>query len=93
MKNDTSCVLALIVTMVLGTAARAAETIKPLSLSDSIDLALKQSVLIHSAQEGVRGAEAQMKEAFTGFLPEIQHEPTATPVSMRTRPSYFLQAS
>ena len=65
------CVLALIMMMVLGTAARAAETVKPLSLSDSIDLALKQSVLIHAAQEGVRGAEAQRKEAFTGFLPKF----------------------
>ena len=64
-------VLALIMMMVLGTAARAAETVKPLSLSDSIDLALKQSVLIHAAQEGVRGAEAQRKEAFTGFLPKF----------------------
>jgi outer membrane protein len=64
-------VLALIVMLVLGTAAHAAETVKPLSLSDSIDLALKQSVMIHAAQEGVRGAEAQRKEAFTGFLPKF----------------------
>ena len=64
-------VLALIMMLILGTAARAAETVKPLSLSDSIDLALKQSVLIHAAQEGVRGAEAQKKEAFTGFLPKF----------------------
>jgi len=61
----------LIAAMLLGMNARAAETVKPMSLSDSIDLALKQSVLIHSAQEGVRGAEAQMKEAFTGFLPKF----------------------
>ena len=51
--------------------AWAAETIKPLSLSESVDLALKQSVLIHAAKEGVRGAEAQQKEAFTGFLPKF----------------------
>lgn len=53
------------------TAARAAETVKPLSLSESVDLALKRSVLIHAAREGVRGAEAQRKEAFTGFLPKF----------------------
>jgi outer membrane protein TolC len=53
------------------TAAHAAETAKPLSLSESIDLALKQSVLIHAAREGVQGAEAQRKEAFTGFLPKL----------------------
>ena len=50
---------------------RAAETIKPLSLAESIDTALKQSVLIHAAKEGIRGAEAQQKEAFTGFLPKF----------------------
>jgi len=49
----------------------AADGIKPLSLDESIDLALKQSVLIHAAKEGVRGAEAQKREAFTGFLPKF----------------------
>lgn len=53
------------------TAVNAAETVKPLSLSESIDLALKRSLLIHAAREGVRGAEAQRKEAFTGFLPKF----------------------
>ena len=64
-------VVALIIMLAFGTATHAAETVKPLSLSDSIDLALKQSVMIHAAQEGVRGAEAQRKEAFTGFLPKF----------------------
>jgi len=49
----------------------AAETIKPMSLPESIDLALKQSVILHAAKEGIRGAEAQRKEAFTGFLPKF----------------------
>lgn len=63
----------VIVTMIAAavTAARAAETVKSLSLSESIDLALRRSVLIHAAREGVRGAEAQRKEAFTGFLPKF----------------------
>ncbi len=64
-------ILVLVMMMVAWTAACAAETVKPLSLSDSVDLALKQSVLIHAAREGVRGAEAQKKEAFTGFLPKL----------------------
>ena len=42
-----------------------------LTLDASIDLALKQSVLIHAAEEGVLGAEAQKKEALTGFLPKL----------------------
>ena len=51
--------------------AWAAETIVPLTLEESIDMALKQSVLLHAAKEGVRGAEAQQKEAFTRFLPKF----------------------
>ena len=42
-----------------------------LTLNGSIDLALKQSVLIHAAEEGVLGAEAQKQEALTGFLPKL----------------------
>ena len=61
----------LILVAVSISPARAAETIKPLTLAESIDTALKQSVLIHAAREGVRGAEAQQKEAFTGFLPRF----------------------
>ena len=63
----------VIVTLIAAavTAAHAAEMVKPLSLSESIDLALKRSLLIHAAREGVRGAEAQRKEAFTGFLPKF----------------------
>jgi outer membrane protein len=49
----------------------AADAIKPLSLPESIEIALKRSVLLHAAKEGVRGAEAQQKEAFTGFLPKF----------------------
>ena len=61
----------LILVAVSISPAWAAETIKPLTLAESIDTALKQSVLIHAAREGVRGAEAQQKEAFTGFLPRF----------------------
>jgi len=41
------------------------------TLEGSIDLALNQSMLIQAAKEGVKGAEAQKKEAFTGFLPKL----------------------
>jgi outer membrane protein TolC len=49
----------------------AAETINPLSLQECIETTLKQSVLIRAAREGILGAEAQRKEAFTGFLPKL----------------------
>ncbi|HYA15261.1 MAG TPA: TolC family protein, partial [Syntrophales bacterium] len=42
-----------------------------LTLQQSIDLALSQSVLIQSAREGVKSAESQKQEAFTGFLPKF----------------------
>ena len=66
---------ALGILMVLGVSfagsARAAAAAKPLTLAESIDTALSQSVLIHAAREGVRGAEARRKEAFTAFLPRF----------------------
>ena len=65
------CGAVFILTAGLATGVRAAEMIKPMSLPESIDLALKQSVILHAAKEGVRGAEAQRKEAFTGFLPKF----------------------
>jgi outer membrane protein len=62
-------ILALIV--VTAPVLCGAETMRPLSLQESIDLALKQSVLLHSAEEGVLGAEALQREARTGFLPKL----------------------
>ena len=52
-------------------SARAAAAAKPVTLAESIDAALSQSVLIHAAKEGVKGAEARRKEAFTAFLPRF----------------------
>lgn len=42
-----------------------------LTLEGSIALALQRSVMIHAAEEGVLGAEAQKREALTGFLPKL----------------------
>ena len=61
-----SATLALI-SITYGTALSA----ERLTLQQSIDLALRQSVLVQSAQEGVKGAEAQKREAFTDFLPKF----------------------
>jgi outer membrane protein len=51
--------------------AGAQEAGGPLTLEESIDIALKQSVIIQSAREGVAVSEARKKEAFTGFLPKL----------------------
>ena len=55
----------------IGITYQAALSAERLTLGQSIDLALRQSVLVQSAQEGVKGAEAQKREAFTGFLPKF----------------------
>ncbi len=51
--------------------AGAQEAAVPLTLEESIAIALKQSVIIQSAREGVAASEARKKEAFTGFLPKL----------------------
>ncbi|MCE5266140.1 MAG: TolC family protein [Deltaproteobacteria bacterium] len=66
-----SAVLWISVGIALSTAAVSAEGASAMNLQESIDLALKQSVLLHAAKEGVKGAEAQQKEAFTAFLPKF----------------------
>ena len=59
----------MLVFFIMAPEVSAAE--KVFTLNESIETALKQSVLIRAAQEGVLGAEAQKKEAFTGFLPKL----------------------
>jgi outer membrane protein TolC len=44
---------------------------QPLTLEESIAIALKHSFVINIAKEGTKGAEAQKKEAMTGFLPKF----------------------
>jgi outer membrane protein len=48
-----------------------AQSAATIGLQESIDTALRQSMLIQAAQEGIKGAEAQRKEALTGFLPKL----------------------
>jgi outer membrane protein TolC len=44
---------------------------EPLTLETSIEIALKNSIVINIAKEGSRGATAQKREAITGFLPQF----------------------
>ncbi len=44
---------------------------QPLTLEESISIALKNSLILNIAKEGARGAEARKREAFTGFLPKL----------------------
>jgi outer membrane protein TolC len=51
--------------------AGAQEAGAPLTLEEGIAIALRQSVVIQSAKEGVLASEARRKEAATGFLPKL----------------------
>lgn len=70
-KHKVGMVALLMLLVVFAGGAAAQEGTAPLTLQESVDIALKQSVIVHSAKEGVYGADAQMKEAFTGFLPKL----------------------
>ena len=48
-----------------------AASAQALTLEESISIALKNSHILNIAKEGVKGAEAQKKEALTGFLPKF----------------------
>jgi outer membrane protein TolC len=43
----------------------------PLTLESSIEIALKNSIVLDIAREGVKSATAQKREAITGFLPKF----------------------
>lgn len=43
----------------------------PLTLESSIEIALKNSIVLDIAKEGVNAATAQKREAITGFLPKF----------------------
>jgi outer membrane protein TolC len=44
---------------------------EPLTLDASVDMALKNSVVLNIAKEGSKGATAQKREAITNFLPRF----------------------
>jgi len=66
MKTNSWLIITVIITMCCPLAA--AET---LTLEESIDIALKNSLTVDMAREEIKGAEAQRREAITGFLPQF----------------------
>ncbi|MGA2515371.1 MAG: TolC family protein [Thermodesulfobacteriota bacterium] len=57
-------------TIVSTNAAWAQESQAPLTLEESIKIAMERSLAIHSAAMGVEGSEFRRKEAITNFLPQ-----------------------
>ncbi|MBW2636395.1 MAG: TolC family protein [Deltaproteobacteria bacterium] len=70
--------LALLLMLLFFTSAASDDGVLRLSLKDSIEMALERSVIIHSAQEGVRASEAERKGARSSFLPQFSTSYTYT---------------
>jgi len=64
-------ILAVTALFIMEFPAFSAEPLKPLTLEESLDIALQQSLTIRSAKEGIAAAEAQRKEASSAFLPKF----------------------
>ena len=64
-------VIGLILWTVVSTGvAWAQETQAPLTLEESIKIAMERSLTVHSAVVGIEGSEFRRKEAITNFLPQ-----------------------
>jgi len=84
------CLAAFCPFAILAPLAPAAE-VPPISLQESIELALRQSPLLQASKEGTKGAEAQKKEAFTAFLPRLSASYSYTRIDKT--PSFTIPAS
>jgi outer membrane protein len=62
------CIATLLVAVLVPFTGIAAE---PLTLESSIEIALKNSIVLDIAREGTKSATAQKREAITGFLPKV----------------------
>jgi outer membrane protein TolC len=64
------CFVGLILWMIVSASAVWAQELqKPLTLEESIKIAMERSLTLHSAVVGVVGSEFRRKEAITNFLP------------------------
>ena len=59
----------ILLIFLFGGSVLAQEPQKPLTLEESIKIALERNLKLHSAIEGVAGSEFRRKAAMTGFLP------------------------
>ena len=61
--------IGIMVVFVYGGSLLAQESQQPLTLEESIKIALERNLQLLSAMEGVMGSQFRVKEAFTNFLP------------------------
>jgi len=59
----------ILLAMVIGGTVWAQSLQEPLTLEESIKIALEKNLRLHSAMEGIRGSKFRQKQAVTNFLP------------------------
>ena len=59
----------ILLAIFFGGSALAQESQEPLTLEESIKIALERNLQLHSAMEGVKGSQFREKDAVTNFLP------------------------
>ncbi len=79
-------IAALITFLIPPQGAFSEEGGKRLSLAESVEMALRNSLSLHAAREGIKEAEARKKEAFGAFLPKIS---TSYGFTRLNTPPYF----
>jgi outer membrane protein TolC len=90
MTNKSRFIIACAVTAILffPFSVRAAA---PLTLEDSIAIALKNSRVLNIAKEGAKGARAKKLEAMTGFLPKFKTSYSYT--RLNEEPGFYFPGS
>ena len=70
---QTGILCGILLVIITGVAG-AQEAAVPLTLEESVDIALKQSVIIQSAREGGRRVGGQEEGSLHRVSPEIEHD-------------------
>ena len=64
------CLVAFVIwAVIFAGVVRGQESQRPLTLEQSIKIAMERSLILHSAVAGIEGSEFRRKEAITNFLP------------------------
>jgi outer membrane protein TolC len=79
----------MVLLMTFQGAGWAQEQKEPLTLEESIKIALERSLSLHAAKEGVVGSQFRQKQALTNFLPLWTGQYTATGYNEKTTVGVF----
>jgi outer membrane protein len=79
----------ILLVILFGGSALAQESKEPLTLEESIRIALERSLSLHAARAGVVGSQFRQKQAFTNFLPLWTGQYSATGYNKATTVGLF----